>query len=161
MKFHPKLVAFYAASIVGVIVLFQIVTTYGKTVLVAPPKIDGAYRVQASTETTCLPIGSVLVIQQSGVYLTGSLLPSVTSDQLRRLRTAPTTLQGRWQAQTINLTGKLPLEWTCPGTTKVNLRGTLQGERLQGEWFLTSPTLPIRWQAERQKPETTPLSEIH
>ncbi len=75
MKFNLKSLAFYAGSIGLVVALFSFTTAYGEANLKAPNKLEGRYRIAAQSLPGCLKTDNlILTIQQSGVYLSGSLL---------------------------------------------------------------------------------------
>lgn len=100
-----KSLAFYASAIGFVIALFSVTTAYGEANLKASTPIGGEYRIAAQDLPGCLKGEALLLtIQQSGVYLSGSLL---SSDAARKIAPAKRTLSlmGTWNQQQLELTG--------------------------------------------------------
>jgi hypothetical protein len=72
--FNLKTLTFYGVMIGSVLVLFNIVTTYGENSLKAPVNISGKYLLESPDLPDCLKSEKlVLAIAQSGLYLTGEL----------------------------------------------------------------------------------------
>jgi hypothetical protein len=98
--FSTKSLIFYGGSVLAVIALFSAATSYGVANLKAPRKIDGRYLLQAGSLPGCLQGRAiVLSIQQSGVYITGSLLPTDASEQAVRIAEERPSLSGHWENQ--------------------------------------------------------------
>jgi hypothetical protein len=88
---------FYTVTIAAVIVLFNVVTTYGETQLKAPQFVAGNYRLNIKESPQCLGSGNInLNIEQSGIYLFGSL--SINEQQV--------VLDGKIDGDRISLSGQ-------------------------------------------------------
>jgi len=107
-KLPWKTWVFYAGSISFVLILFKVVTVYGTANLKASPAIDGRYRITSENLPECLKSENLsLIIQQSGVYLNGSLVSVNPQEKLATAVEKKPSLAGRWnnedQTQPLNL----------------------------------------------------------
>ena len=155
--FSPKSLAFYAIAIGSVAVLFKVVTAYGETNLKAPAAIAGTYRFDANNLPGCLKSDSlVLIIEQSGVYLSGNLRSSNTNQQQATTAKDKPTLAGRFETQGLSLSGLVPNLTGCTGETTtaqnsfVKLRGNVEGETLKGKISLTENAPSTDFTAQRE-----------
>jgi hypothetical protein len=120
-KMQPRLLLFYGGTLAFVLLLFQVVTRYGDTKLVASPNIDGRY---LSTETMpgCPPSSRVLLtILQSGIYLNGAVNVVENEgaiDQITSEQTPP--LSGQLVQQEVTLSGGARL---CQAAQSVRVAG--------------------------------------
>jgi hypothetical protein len=71
--FHLQSVLFYSIALTSVVLLFRSVSLYGERHLQAPPDIDGRYLSNESLPGCPTTSRFVLDIQQSGIYLNGSM----------------------------------------------------------------------------------------
>jgi hypothetical protein len=167
IQFSRKVVLFYAGTLGAVVLLFQQVTQYGETHLQAPPNLNGRY-VSVDRLPGC-PIATRLAldIQQSGIYLSGSL--RLLNPQTATEKTAPVTgeekpsLHGLWQSEQLMLSGSTPAFADCQtstdsttssptsSTVPVNIEGSLRSEpaSLNGKIGLGTAE-PIAFTAQRE-----------
>jgi hypothetical protein len=163
IQFSRKAVLFYAGTLGAVVLLFQQVTQYGETHLQAPPNLNGRYvsvdRLPGCPATTRL----ALDIQQSGIYLSGSL--RLLNPQTATEKTAPVTseekpsLHGLWQSEQLMLSGstlafadcQTSTESSTNSTVPVNIEGSLRSEpaSLNGKIGLGTAE-PIAFTAQRE-----------
>lgn len=150
--FSLKSLAFYGLAIGLVVLLFKGVTTYGKTIK-APPPIDGSYRIITQNLPGCLKSEKLLlIIQQSGVYLNGSLVSVKSEEQLARTLEEKPSLTGKWnnqnQTQPLNLTGSLHKIKKCENQS-VSIRGVVNGKTLKGQIKLNTIPKTVGFTAEK------------
>jgi hypothetical protein len=129
----PKLLAFYGGTLVLVVVLFQVVTSYGERYLKPASNINGRY-VSTSAYPGCPEASRLLIdIQQSGIYLTGAIAVE-TGDRLNAFPAAAQpqsdSMPGRWQNQRLTLAGKTAVLATCEtqpaSAQRVEIVGTIE-----------------------------------
>lgn len=101
--FKPKSLLFYGTAIGSVLLIFKAVTVYGETRLSAAPPIAGTYRLTPSKNSPCLGKNPRLTIEQSGIYLLGTL--SIEGQQI--------PLDGRFQGDQFHLQGRSSPEKSC------------------------------------------------
>jgi len=157
MKSHFDLrsLIFYTGSIGVVVILFTVATAYGEKNLQAPRRIDGSYPLTMQVPANCLKGKPVnLLLQQSGVFLTGALLPTDASEQATRIAQERPSLSGRWQNDELTLTGHLGRDWTCNDTVKIT--GSLNQNSLIGTLSLSSVPQPIEFRSDRVAPQPKP-----
>ncbi|MFB2838661.1 hypothetical protein [Floridanema evergladense] len=131
-----KSLAFYGLAIGLVVLLFKGVTTYGTTIK-APPAIDGSYRITTQNLPGCLNAEKLLlIIQQSGVYLNGSLVSMKTEEELARSIEEKPSLTGKWnnqnKTQPLSLIGSLNKIKECQNQS-ISIRGVVNGKTLKGQ----------------------------
>jgi hypothetical protein len=144
--FRPKPLAFYGGSIALVIALFSFVTAYGEKNLKAPNRVDGRYPITETGLPGCLQAKALaLTVQQSGIFLTGALLPSDAPEKVVRIAQERPPLVGRWQNQQIVLQGSVPDVPDCQGQISIQadstnniLSGTLQFDSVPGKATFSS-----------------------
>ena len=135
--FNVKSLSFYGGAIAFVIVLFSVVTAYGEANLKAAQKIDGRYQIAAQDLPGCLKSDQlVLLVQQSGIYLTGSLLTAETIDTLGKRATERPSMTGNWEHQRLMLHGDASYLPKCQGT--VTVQGTIVQQAFSGTINLSS-----------------------
>ncbi|MFB2923488.1 hypothetical protein [Aerosakkonema funiforme] len=158
--FNFKSFTFYGLAIGFVVLLFKVVTTYGHN-LKAPPPIQGRYRIIAQNLPKCLASDELLLnIQQSGIYLNGSLLTAdknvessnVTSASQTSVQEKP-SLFGLWQNQQFTLSGTTNKFISCERKINVTIQAFVKGETLNGKMTLTSAAQPIEFTAQREATE--------
>ena len=161
--FSLKSLSFYAVAIGSVVLLFNGVTAYGEANLKAPPKMDGRYRINAQNLPGCLKADALLLnIQQSGIYLNGSLLPAQKNTQLETLAAEKPSLNGQLSHPKLSLSGPVPWVPNCnnavsqadaPGQSlSVKIQGLVQEETLTGQISLSSMPIVAEFTAGRENP---------
>ena len=159
MKFNLKSIGFYAVAIGSVAVLFKNVTAYGETNLKAPPPIAGGYRFSDENLPGCLKSNTLLLrIQQSGIYLSGSLLPINGNQDSEKTTEEKPSLIGKWQNQKLLLSGSLPHVTACNQSANqgkennnlVTIEGTVEGENLKGKISLSSSSEVVDFTAQKE-----------
>ncbi|HEY9636217.1 MAG TPA: hypothetical protein V6D14_22615 [Coleofasciculaceae cyanobacterium] len=161
--FSLKTLTFYGVAIGSVVILFRVVSAYGETSLKAPPPIGGSYRISAQNLPECLKSDTlVLNINQSGVYLFGSLLPGKADTQIATVAEEKPSLTGRLSNnQQLSLSGPAPWVTSCnapkqadtsEGTISVKIQGVVKGETLAGQIRLSSTSAPAEFTAQREAP---------
>lgn len=142
--FSFRSLLFYGLTIVSVILLFSVTTTYGEKALKAATPIAGRYQL---TESDCLK-GATLRLDQSGRYLTAAIeLPNQAIKP-------PVSLSGTWSgvptAQGIiplTLSGTLPEVPSCAPTQKVWFQGQIKNKSFSGKLiFANGDRSPFRSQ---------------
>ncbi|HEY9616789.1 MAG TPA: hypothetical protein V6C64_08115 [Microcoleaceae cyanobacterium] len=150
--FSPRSLIFYGGSIAFVMVLFSVVTAYGETNLKASARINGRYPITAATLPGCLQNQSlVLLVQQSGIFLNGSLIPTEAAEKVVRIAEERPSLNGRWDNQTMTLQGTTSYLPNC--STPISLQGNFDGTTLQGKIRLNSTTETFPFTANREAPQ--------
>jgi hypothetical protein len=150
--FSLKSLSFYGGAIAFVVVLFSVVTAYGEANLKAAQKIDGRYQIPAQALPGCLKSEQlILLVQQSGVYLTGSLLAAETFDTLGRRAAERPAMTGKWDNQRLTLQGAASYLPQCQG--EVKLQGTIAQQTLTGTLSLSSAPGDIPFAAELEAPQ--------
>lgn len=165
MKFNFKSLAFYGGAIAGVVVLFEFVTKYGETYLKAPPLIEGRYPLTFAQKPDCLKSDAlVLTIQQSGSYLSASLLPINANAPRATSASEKPFLTGQLSNQHLNISGadKVKICNNAVSQTEiidhstdnqpsfVNIQGRVEGKTLQGQIKLSSISQAIEFTAQRE-----------
>ncbi len=106
MKFNLKSLTFYGGAIGFVVVLFSFATAYGEANLKAPNKLEGRYRIAAQSLPGCLKADAlILSIQQSGVYLSGSLLNADETSKTLTASKKKSSLTGMLDRDQLTLSG--------------------------------------------------------
>ncbi|XHX77979.1 MAG: hypothetical protein RBJ76_26685 [Stenomitos frigidus ULC029] len=152
--FNLKSLSFYAGAISFVVILFSVVTAYGEANLKAAQKIDGRYQIPAQDLPGCLKSDQlVLLVQQSGIYLTGSLLAADTIETLGKRAAERPSMTGNWEKQRLTLQGEARYLPKCQGT--VTVEGTIAQQTLNGTLKLSSTpgTIPFTAQYEASQPK--------
>lgn len=167
--FNFKSLAFYGVAIGSVLLLFEVVTAYGEANLKASAPIDGRYRLTlAQNLPSCLKSDAlVLTIQQSGIYLNGSLLPAQTNAQMPTSAQNKPSLTGQTGNQQLSLSGTVPSSTFCNNPdsqalaiarpkdnpfSSVRIQSRVEGEKLEGK--MTGSGIPeaIGFTAQRETP---------
>ena len=109
-----KSLAFYGLTIVAVLVLFKAVTIYGESNLKAAFEISDRYRlIFADNLSNCEKLDDLMLnIQQSGIYLNGSLLSALNNTDLTASHQKP-SLTGILTNQQLSFSGKAPHSLLC------------------------------------------------
>ena len=147
--FKPKSLAFYGGAILIVTALFSVVTAYGESNLKAPRSIKGQYRLAAQALPGCLKSDVLLLtVQQSGIYLNGTLVPGNASDQQIQKAEERPALTGSWDNQQFQLQGPIRTIPQCEGT--VSLQGQVEEKTLKGTIAQDSASPGVEFTAERE-----------
>lgn len=163
--FSPKSLAFYGGAIVFVATLFYFVTAYGEANLKPPNRIEGRYQLSTQNPPDCLQPNHLLLIQQSGVFLTGSLLPVEADKNMLTRATERPALSGRWDSQNLTLQGNVE---GCPAP--ISLQSTVQGNvqkgridqaTLNGTLSFATAAQPVSFIAKQEPPEEKPEGQAH
>jgi hypothetical protein len=151
-KFNVKTLMFYGVMIGSVIVLFKAITAYGETNLKAPPSIEGGYRINANHLPECLKTETLmLIINQSGIYLGGSLLPINQNGELEISADEKPSLDGKLQKTGLTLSGNVPHLTSCKSSQKVKIEGIIKDNILTGKISLDSDNQMFEFSAKREK----------
>lgn len=153
--FRFQLLMIYSVAIGSVLILFKVVTAYGETNLKAPIPIDGFYRLTLAQSLPNCPNSSNLIldIQQSGIYLNGSLLPASSNAQQTRSGEKRPSLTGKISNQQLNLAGTVPRSTFCnPQSQPVSIQSLVQGENLVGKLILNKIPTEFNFTAQRLPP---------
>jgi hypothetical protein len=167
--FNLKSLTFYGGAITAVVVLFEVVTAYGESNLKAPINIDGRYRLSYTQQPDCLNSNaSILTIQQSGIYLNGSLLPAQNNAPQPTSAEKKTTLTGQMRNQQLSLVGTVPTSTLCnnisqaegsnrtkdnsPSSVKIQSRVQPEEKTLEGQIIMSGIPKVIRFTAQRETP---------
>lgn len=118
-KLKFKTLAFYTIAISSVLLLFKIVTAYGENNLKAPIAISGRYRLtNLENLPNCQkPDTLMLNIQQSGMFLNGSLLSTTNTKQISPASENNLSLIGKLNNQQFTLSGKVSKTILCNNPT--------------------------------------------
>jgi hypothetical protein len=163
--FNLKSLAFYGIAISSVVVLFSVVTAYGKSHLKAPPAISGRYRLNAQNLPGCLKAEElVLTVDQSGEYLHGSLSPVDTVEKKAIQKKHP--LDGELLNQQLSLAGPVPEITSCnqsvnsavasERSSSVRIQGRFEGKTLLGQITLSSIPEPAEFTAQQEPAQEKP-----
>lgn len=172
--FNFKSLTFYGVAIAAVLVLFNGVTVYGEAKLKAPAPIDGRYRLSFAQKPNCLKSDAlVLVVEQSGIYLNGALLPAQTNAKLTSAKEKP-SLTGQLSNQQMNLAGTVPRSNICnnlsqteaagrpqDNSTSVSIQSRVEKETLQGQITLSGISEAIEFTAQRDPVQPSEKSSSH
>lgn len=153
-----KSMTFYGGAIVAVIILFSLTTAYGESHLKATRKIGGRYRLVTPTLPGCLASQSlVLVVEQSGVYVTGALLSAdAVEDAIKTVEERP-PLIGQWNDRQLTFKGSIA---NLPGCRNgISLEATVNHDQLNGRIRLQSSSVSTPFAAQREESSAkAPLS---
>lgn len=172
MKSHLKFqsLAFYGVAISSVLLLFKVVTAYGEANVKAPAPVEGRYpllSLQGSISKCSSAPNLVLNIQQSGVYLNGSLLAAQTNSQDTLTAAEKPALTGRFKQGQLLLSGQVPSSTLCSNlaasdVNSVTIQAQPQGESLAGQLTLNDMSQAVKFTAQREAPaESNQNSSSH
>ena len=165
--FNLKSLAFYGVAIGSVVILFRVVSAYGEANLKAPPPVGERYRINAQNLPGCLKSDALFLnIKQSGIYLSGSLLPADSNTQVETIAEEKPSLSGQLSHPQLSLSGSVPWVTSCNspvgqaggsgGSSSIKIQGQLQGKTLAGEITLSSISEPAKFTAEQEVMEEKP-----
>lgn len=165
-----KSLGFYGVAILGVVVLFEAVTTYGEANLKAPAAINGRYRLSYTQNLpNCANSEPVLIIEQSGIYLNGLLLPATIDTQPGKGGKQKPSLTGQMSNQQLSLIGTVPSLTLCnkpvsqaaSTSSLVRIQSQVEGENLEGKITLSGIPEAIGFTAQREAPVQSSESTSH
>lgn len=164
--FKIQSLMFYGIAIGSVLILFKVVSAYGETNLKAPTSIDGFYRLTlAQNYLPNCPKSSNLIldIQQSGIYLNGSLLPASSNAQQARSGEKRPFLTGKMSNQQLSLAGTVPRSTLCNNQSQqVSIQSLVDKENLLGKLTLNTIPTEFKFTAQRLPPvPENPSSSSH
>jgi hypothetical protein len=162
--FKVKSVVFYGITIGAVVVLFNMVTAYGNANLKAQPKINGRYRINAQNLPDCLSSNTLLLnLEQSGIYLNGSLLSAQQNIHLETLAAEKPSLNGELSYPQLSLSGRVPFVSSCKNKAQqadaaghplfINIQGVVQGKTITGQISLNSTPTTAEFIAQLEAPK--------
>lgn len=150
--FSPRSLIFYACAIGSVVILFSAVSAYGEKNLQAPQRIDGQYPLRLKASVPCFASKPIkLLLQQSGIFLTGSILPTDASDSTIRMAQERPALSGHWRNDRLTLEGSPGRSWNCPEPLQIT--GSVTQGTLNGTLKFSSAPGPIGFTGDRQAPK--------
>lgn len=151
--FSRRSLIFYGCAIASVFTLFSVTSAYGEKHLQAPRRIDGLYPLALKTPIDCFQAKPVtLLLQQSGVFLTASILPVDASEQAVRIAQERPSLTGQWRDDQLTLVGQTGRAWNCTDSLKID--GKFTQDTLNGSLTLRSLAAPIPFSSDRQAPQS-------
>lgn len=170
--FNFKSLAFYGVAIGAVLLLFEVVTAYGEANLKAPAPIDGRYRLSYTQNLPKCPKSDALVltIQQSGIYLNGSLLPAQTNAQQPTSAEEKSSMTGQLINQQLSLSGTVPRSTFCikavpqandNSSSSVRIQSRVEGKNLEGKITLNGIPEAIGFTAQRESPAQESENSSH
>ncbi len=156
--FNLKSLMFYGVAIGSVVVLFKFVTAWGESNLKASPPIGGRYTINAKNLPGCLKTEALLLeIQQSGIYLNGSLLPTNNAVDSQTIVKEKPSLIGKFSQQKLSMSGVVSHLTSCQNQS-LRLQGIVDGNTLKGQINLSSIPNAVNFTAQKeataQKTET-------
>jgi hypothetical protein len=132
---------FYIIAISGVVILFSVVSAYGEKNLNPPPKLSGSYKIESENLPDCLKDKPLqLMIEQSGVYISGSL--QSTQDTSGNISTSEKNLplKGKWQDGKFSVVGSITEIKECDRNQPLTITATLTDKKLVGKIAFSSAT---------------------
>ena len=154
--FNLKSLAFYGIAIGSVLILFKVVSVYGEANLKTQASIQGRYLLSLDQNLPdCLELSDlVLDVQQSGIYLNGSLLLAESDARKARAGEKRPTLKGKLSDRALQLAGNVPLATIChrPVAAVVDaiaISSQIQSERMVGKLSLGTTAREIAFTAKR------------
>ncbi|KYC41317.1 hypothetical protein WA1_21655 [Scytonema hofmannii PCC 7110] len=113
--FNLKSLVFYGTAISSVLLLFKVVTAYGESNLKAAPTLNSHYRLVLNDNLQICKQSNpvVLNIQQSGVYLNGSVQSANLNTKMSTANKTTSSLTGKLNHRQLSLSGKVPRAILC------------------------------------------------
>jgi hypothetical protein len=179
-RLQSRLLMFYGGTLVLVLVLFRFATAYGEQHLNAPPNLNGRYLSNESMPGCPASSRIVLLIQQSGIYLNGSLgleeekaASLQAAEPLEMVAEEKPSLKGRWEQEHIRMSGITSALTPCqPGSagstpaqasSEVSIQGKITPPdakgTLTGQITVNGNAQP--WQFTAQRQAAQPKSKDH
>lgn len=155
--FSAKSLTFYGVAITSVLALFKVVSAYGESNLSAAPEVGGVYQItQSQNLPDCLTEQKLnLTIEQSGIYLFGSLaVPSKSTDKDQM----EVPLSGDFKEQQIIMSGKGNLA-NCDSELQLTIEGQREKDNLIGKINESSTNSEGTFVARYQEVKPAPSAE--
>nr|WP_166482618.1 hypothetical protein [Scytonema sp. UIC 10036] len=113
--FNLKSLVFYGTAIGSVLLLFKVVTAYGESNLKPPPTLNSRYRLVLNDNLQiCKQLDPIVLnIQQSGIYLNGSVELASLNTKMSAANKTTSSLTGKLNHQQLSLSGKVPRTVLC------------------------------------------------
>jgi hypothetical protein len=167
-KLKIKTLAFYTIAISSVLLLFKTVTAYGENNLKAPIAISGRYRLTDIENLPNCPKSDTLMlnIQQSGMFLNGSLLSTTNTKEISPASENNLSLIGKLNNQQLTLSGKVSKAILCnnptpqtsvknqsqPDNVNLSIQATLNPQGgFNGQITTNDTSKPIKFSAIEEK----------
>jgi hypothetical protein len=146
---------FYIIAISSVFLLFGVVSTYGEKNLNPPPKISGSYKIESANLPDCLKDKPLrLMMEQSGVYISGSLQSNQNSRGSKSISENNLPLKGKWQDGKFSVAGSITEIEGCDRTKPLIITATVIDKKLEGKIAFSSNTSDFT--AQIQEPDLKP-----
>ena len=159
--FNLKSLMFYGVAIGSVALLFKVVTAYGESNLKASEPINGRYRIDAKNLPGCLKAEALLLeIQQSGIYLNGSLLDNNNTVESQTTVAKKHSLTGKFGAPKFSMSGAVPQLTSCDNQS-LSIQGIVDGQTLKGEILLSSSPKAVNFTAKKEASAQQEESKNH
>lgn len=156
IPFSRGAMLFYAGTLGTVALLFQQVTQYGETHLQAPPNLNGRY-ISAENFPGCSAVTLALDVQQSGIYLSGSLRwldTQTVAETASAVDEEKPSLHGLWQSEQLMLSGATPAFVNCQISADATMPVKVEGIRSEPTGLTGKITFgdgePIAFTAQRE-----------
>ncbi len=154
--FNVKSLIFYAVTIASVLLLFNVVTTYGENNLKASKTIGGSYRLSFTNSLPGCPQIAPLILQidQSGTYINATVLKPAKNVQTLMSAEEKPTLTGLFKEQQLTLTGKVAKSVLCgfpqeSGERAIAINSKIDGDKLVGEIAINGEATKTLFTAEK------------
>lgn len=151
--FNRKSLLFYGAILTFVVTLFNLTTSYGEANLQAPAKISGRYRWNAKNLPGCFKAETlILTVEQSGIYLNGSLLSEQDETQAVTAAKKKPLLTGLFQQQ-LELSGQPSLEACQAEATEqpIRIQAMVNQSTLKGTLYLMAGSFDFTAQRDNEQ----------
>ena len=168
-----KLLAFYVVMTGLVVVLFNVVTTYGESNLKAPINISGKYLLESPNLPNCLKSEKLnLTIQQSGNYIVGELSVNPPTPEVPKSSESPKnnpsqpTSESKNPHQNIKLNGLMqsPNSSTSQSDKSSGRSPVIllvgQTKQLGNNCFLSEGSSPQEIQLQAQFQNKNPIGQV-
>lgn len=157
--FSLKSLSLYGIAITTTVVLFNILSAYGEKNLKAPPPVNGFYRLETNNLPECFQSDALgLIIEQSGIYLRGQLLPQSAQTSAKNSGEETSFLSGKWNNQQVNLSGSLAKFQECQ-QQKITLQALWQNNSLMGQLNLDSLNEVVNFMGKKEEVEKKSTQE--
>lgn len=155
-RLNSSYLKFYIIATASVVILFSVVTAYGEKNLNPPPKISGSYKVESANLPDCLKDKPLqLMMQQSGVYLSGALQSNQGGSSENKFTSEKNLpLKGRWQDGKFSVVGSITEIEGCDRTKPLTITAAVIDKKLEGKIAFSNDT--SNFTAQIQEPDRKP-----